>query len=137
MLLGEYFHSLDGKGRVVLPSSFRRDLEDGCVIAKGQDGQLMIYPIPVFQELAAEVTATSPSRDSRRFARTVFAGADHQELDKTGRVLVKPDLRDFAGLETATEVAVIGVFNHVELWEKDRYLSDRAAGDERYVDEED
>ncbi len=137
MLLGEYFHSLDGKGRVVLPSSFRRELEDGCVITKGQDGQLVIYPVETFKSLAAEVTSVAPTRDSRRFARTVFGGADHQEMDKAGRVLVKPDLRDFAGLETSTEIAVIGVFDHVELWEKNRYLDDRAAGDERYVDEED
>lgn len=137
MLLGEYFHSLDGKGRVVLPSSFRRELEGGCVIAKGQDGQLVIYPIEVFKSMAVDVASAAPSRHSRRFARTVFGGADHQDIDKTGRVLVKPDLREFASLETGTEVAVVGVFNHVELWEKDRYLADRSAGDERYVDEED
>ena len=137
MLLGEYFHSLDGKGRVVLPSSFRRELEDGCVVTKGQDGQLVIYPVETFRTLAADVASAAPSRDSRRFARTVFGGADNQDMDKTGRVLVKPDLRQFAGLETGTEIAVVGVFDHVELWEKDRYLEDRAAGDERYVDEED
>jgi MraZ protein len=137
MLLGEYFHSLDSKGRVVLPSSFRRELEKGCVVAKGQDGQLMIYAVGTFQKLAEEVIGAPQTRDGRRFSRTVFGGADHQEMDKTGRVLVKPELRDFAGLETGTEVAVVGVFNHVELWDKDRYLTDRTAGDERYVDEED
>ncbi len=136
MLLGEYFHSLDGKGRVVLPSSFRRELEKGCVLAKGQDGQLVIYPLDTFQTLAEEVMANPQNRDGRRFSRTVFGGADHQEMDKSGRVLVKPDLRQFAGLEAGTEIAVVGVFNHVELWEKDRYLDDRTTGDERYVDEE-
>ncbi len=136
MLLGEYFHSLDNKGRVVLPSSFRRELEEGCVVAKGQDGQLMIYAIDTFEQLAQEVIATPQDRGGRRFSRTVFAGADHQEMDKAGRVLIKPELRQFATLETASEIAVVGVFNHVELWEKERYLADRTAGDERYVEEE-
>jgi MraZ protein len=137
VFLGEYFHSLDEKGRVVLPSSFRRELEEGCVVAKGRDGQLMIYGLDVFREMAGEVTSQPQDRGGRRFSRTVFAGADQQDLDKSGRVLVKPDLRGFAGLEPSTEVAVLGVFDHVELWDKDRYLADRATGDESYVDEED
>jgi MraZ protein len=136
MLLGEYFHSLDSKGRVVLPSSFRRELEQGCVVAKGQDGQLMIYAVDTFEQLAREVINSPQDRGGRRFSRTVFGGADHQEMDKAGRVLVKPELRQFAALEPATEIAVVGVFNHVELWEKDRYVADRAAGDERYVEED-
>ncbi len=137
MFLGEYFHTLDEKGRVVLPSSFRRELADGCVVAKGRDGQLMIHSTKVFQRMAEEVMTESGGRSGRRLSRTMFAGADQQDLDKSGRVLVKPDLRDFAALETATEIVVIGVFDHVELWEKERYLADRIAGDESYVDEED
>ena len=66
----------------------------------------------------------------------MFGGADHQELDKSGRLLVKPDLRQFASLEGSTEIAVVGVFDHVELWNRDRYLTDRATGDERYLEED-
>jgi len=137
VFLGEYFHSLDEKGRVVLPSSFRRELEKGCVVAKGRDGQLMIYGVDVFRDMASDVVTQPQDRGGRQFSRTVFAGADHQDLDKSGRVLVKPDLRSFATLEPGTEIAVLGVYNHIELWEKDRYLTDRATGDESYVDEED
>ena len=136
MFLGEYFHSLDGKGRVVMPSGFRGRLEDGCVVTKGQDGQLDIFSVEVFEEKAADVIERPQDRSGRRFSRTVFAGADLQTLDKSGRVLVKPDLREFAGLETPSEIAVIGVFDHVELWEKDRYLTERVTGDEIYRDEE-
>lgn len=137
MFLGEYFHSLDGKGRVVMPSSFRRRLEDGCVIAKGQDGQLVIFAASDFEEKAGEVLQRTQDRGGRRFSRTVFGGADLQILDKSGRVLVKPDLRDFAKLELSSEVAVVGIFDHVELWEKERHLSDRVAGDQSYLEEED
>ena len=135
MFLGEYFHSLDEKGRVVMPSGFRRRLEDGCVVAKGQDGQLALFPTAEFEARAAEVRAMPQDRSGRRFSRTVFSGADPQTLDKSGRVLVKPDLRRFAGLDTSTEITVIGVFDHVELWNSERYLADRVAGDESYLEE--
>jgi len=137
VFLGEYFHSLDGKGRVVMPASFRRRLEEGCVVAKGQDGQLLIFSADDFEAKASEVTDRPGGKGARRFARTVFGGADLQTPDKSGRVLVKPDLREFAGLETATEIAVVGVFDHIELWRKESYLLDREAGDAMYIEEED
>ncbi|MFZ0014562.1 MAG: division/cell wall cluster transcriptional repressor MraZ [Acidimicrobiia bacterium] len=136
MFLGEYFHSLDGKGRVVMPSGFRRRLEDGCVITKGQDGQLVIFAADDFEQKAAEVTQRPQDKAGRQFSRTLFAGADLQTPDKSGRVLVKPDLRVFASLEPGNEIAVLGLFDHIELWEKDRHLAERASGDESYLDEE-
>ena len=137
VFLGEYFHSLDGKGRVVMPASFRRRLEDGCVITKGQDGQLFIYAADDFEQKATEVIDQPQNKGGRRFSRTYFAGADLQQPDKSGRVIVKPDLRGFADLQPGNEIAVLGVFDHIELWEKDRYLSERASADEIYLDEED
>ncbi len=136
MFLGEYFHSLDGKGRVVMPSGFRRRLEDGCVLTKGQDRQLVLFPSGEFEARAGEVTEMPQNRSGRRFSRTVFSGADLQVLDKSGRVLVKPDLRDFADLQAGTEIAVIGVYDHVELWNKTLYLDDRATGDQSYLEED-
>ncbi len=136
MFLGEYFHSLDDKGRVVMPSGFRRRLEDGCVITKGQDGQLVIFAADDFEQKAAEVIERPQDKAGRRFSRTLFAGADLQSPDKSGRVLVKPDLRQFAGLETGTEIAVLGLFDHIELWDKERHLTDRASSDQIYLDEE-
>jgi MraZ protein len=136
VFLGEYFHSLDGKSRVVMPSGFRRRLEDGCVLTKGQDRQLVLFPTGEFEARAAEVTEMEQNRTGRRFSRTVFSGADLQTLDKSGRVLIKPDLRDFADLETGSEIAVIGVFDHVELWNKTLYLEDRATGDQTYLEED-
>ncbi|MEX2251225.1 MAG: division/cell wall cluster transcriptional repressor MraZ [Acidimicrobiia bacterium] len=137
MFLGEFFHSLDGKGRVVLPSPLRRGLEEGCVVAKGQDGQLVLFAVDDFEAKAAAVIEKPQNRSGRRFSRTVFGGADLQSLDKSGRLLIKPDLREFAGLEGSTEIAVVGVFDHVELWNRDRYLTDRVTGDESYLEEDD
>lgn len=136
MFLGDYFHTLDGKGRVVMPSSFRSSLEDGCVVTKGQDGQLVIFSVEDFQKKAAEVMQQPQDKTGRRVSRTVFGGADMQTPDKSGRVLVKPELREYAHLEPSTEIAVVGVFDHIELWEKDRYLGERESGDELYLEEE-
>jgi MraZ protein len=134
VFLGEYFHSLDGKGRVVMPSGFRRRLDDGCVLAKGQDGQLVLFAVDDFEAKAADVIEMPQNRSGRRFARTVFGGADLQTLDKSGRVLVKPDLREFVGLETSNEISVIGVFDHVELWNRERWVADKSAGDQTYLE---
>jgi MraZ protein len=137
VFLGEYFHSLDGKGRVVMPAAFRRRLEDGCVLAKGQDGQLVIYSKEDFEARASEVREERPrDKAGRRFARTVFGGADLQNPDKTGRLLVKPDLREYAALSLVSEIAVVGVFDHVELWNSEQYITDRSAGDQSYLEED-
>jgi MraZ protein len=137
VFLGEYFHSLDEKGRVVMPSSFRRPLDDGCVVTKGQDGQLLIYAPDDFKALAEEVISERPrNRAGRRFNRTVFAAADAAGLNAGGRVGLKHELREFADLEPGTEVAVIGVLDHVEVWNKAKYLADRATGDDVYLEED-
>ncbi len=136
VFLGEYFHSLDGKGRVVMPAAFRHALEDGCVLTKGQDSQLIVYSKVDFEARALEVTERPQDRSGRRFSRTMFGGADLQIPDKSGRLLVKPDLRQFAGLDLSTEIAVVGLFDHVELWSTDAYLADRSAGDEIYREED-
>lgn len=137
MFLGEYFHSLDEKGRVVMPSSFRDDLKAGCVVTKGQDGQLLLYTPDEFQKRATEVLAEQPkNRSGRRFARTVFAGADSVDVLAGGRVKLNGDLREFATLEPSTEVVVLGVLDHIEVWNKDSYLADRETGDEVYLEED-
>lgn len=137
MFLGEYFHSLDEKGRVVMPSSFRDSLKGGCVVTKGQDGQLLLYTPEKFHERAEEVLAEHPkNKAGRRFSRTVFAAADSVDLNAGGRVHLKSDLRDYAGLETNTEVAVVGVLEHIEVWNKAKWISDREAGDEMYLEED-
>jgi MraZ protein len=136
VFLGEYFHSLDEKGRVVMPSGFRSRLAQGCVVAKGQDGQLLLFPPEEFEARAAEVRGRHQDRAGRRFSRTVFSGADLQTLDKSGRVLIKPELRRYASLGAATEIAVIGVYDHVELWNRELFETDREAGDQSYLEED-
>jgi MraZ protein len=136
VFLGEDIHTLDDKGRVVLPARFRRDLADGCVITKGQDGQLLVFTKEVYAEKATEVMEKPLDTPGRRFARTFFSSADEQNLDKAGRLLIKPDLRGYAGLELGREVAVLGVFDHIELWNLEAHLADRERGDREFLEAE-
>ena len=137
MFLGEDRHTVDGKGRIVLPSRYRDELVDGCVITKGRDGQLMVYPVDVYSAQAEEVMARPQNRVGRRFARTFFAAADEQGLDKAGRLLLKQELRSYAGVDTGSEAIVLGVFDHIELWDPESYSDERQKGEEVYMADED
>ncbi|HSJ35795.1 MAG TPA: division/cell wall cluster transcriptional repressor MraZ [Acidimicrobiia bacterium] len=140
MFLGDYIHTLDEKGRVVMPSSFRAAIkEEGgqVVITKGSDGNLVIFTAPKFDEIAAEASASRPRLlDARRDLRAKFANADLQKLDSQGRVSLKPKLREFAGLEGAGEVAVVGMYDRIELWEVEAFEQEQAAADAAYRESE-
>lgn len=136
MFLGEDVHTLDPKGRVVMPSRFRERLTDACIVTKGQDGQLVVFPRATWERKAADAMERPQNRAGRQFARTFFASADEQSLDKAGRLLVKPELRTYASLESGSDVVVLGVYDHVELWNASSYEADRAAGDQAFLEED-
>lgn len=137
MFLGEDRHSVDGKGRLVLPSRYRSQLtEQGCVITKGQDRHLMVLPTAVYKAKAEEALARPNDRASRRYRRAFFGGADQQNPDSSGRLLLRADLREYAELETGSPVVVVGVYDHIELWNADRYEAERLKGDAAYRDED-
>lgn len=132
MFLGEFIHTLDGKGRVVLPRSFRDALEDGLVTTKGKDGNVAVFPAGTFRELAEDELAQARTREARRKARAMFSGADLGKLDTQGRILLKPELQEYAGIQGAKEVAVVGLFDRVEIWDVDAFASERDAADAVY-----
>lgn len=137
MFLGEDRHNVDSKGRLVLPSRYRSQLsEQGCVIAKGQDGHLMVFPTTVYQGKADEANAMPNDKAGRRYRRILFGGADQQVPDSSGRLLVRSELRDYAGLEIGEPVAVIGVYDHIELWNAEKYDREREIGDAAYLDDD-
>jgi MraZ protein len=137
VFLGEDRHNVDGKGRLVLPSRYRSQLsEQGCVIAKGQDRHLMVFPTKVYEEKAAEALAMPNTKAGRRHRRTMFGGAEQQVPDSSGRLLLRSDLRNYADLEVGEAVAVVGVFDHIELWNAARYDEEREKGDAAYLDED-
>lgn len=120
MFLGEYQHSLDAKGRVILPRKFRAVLEGGAVMAKALDGCLAVYPAEEFEQVAERVrTKALEGQTERQAARSFFAGAVDVTPDKQGRVAVPATLREFAGLER--DVVVVGNLHHVEIWDAERW----------------
>lgn len=116
--MGEYHHSLDEKGRMIVPAKFREGLGDRCVVTRGLDRCLFMYPLSewrIVEEKLKQLPLTQ--RDARAFTRFFFSGATDVELDKQGRIMLPASLREYAGFEK--EIVVIGVSTRVELWSKE------------------
>lgn len=117
---GEYNHTIDAKGRVIIPAKFRERLGEAFVVTKGLDGCLYGYANEdwqVFEDKLASLPLTN--KDSRQFTRFFLAGAADCEVDKQGRILLPAVLREFAGLEK--DVVFVGVSKRIEIWDKDRW----------------
>lgn len=137
MFLGTYTPKVDDKGRFFLPAKFRDELGDGLVIAKGQERCLAIYTETEFQQVAAKaLNGPTTLRGARDFQRMLAAGASVEVPDRQGRVTVPQGLRAYAGL--TKEIAVIGAFNRVEVWDLEAWEAYQAEQDEAFaqMDEE-
>jgi MraZ protein len=127
MFLGEFQHSLDAKGRVILPADFRDDLAAGAVLTKGLDGCLAVYESSVFEGIVEQVReAARRGARERQVARSFFGGARPFTPDKQGRVAIPQNLREFAQLER--DVMVVGVDNRIEIWNAARWREHEAQG---------
>jgi MraZ protein len=127
MFLGEFQHSLDAKGRVILPAEFRDQLAGGAVIARGLDGCLSVYPREEFETMAETVREKSRRGErERRAARSFFAGAKPVAPDRQGRVAIPQNLREFAGL--GRDVMVVGIDFRIEIWDTARWREQDDAG---------
>ena len=121
MLMGEYNHSLDAKGRVILPADFRSEMGDSFIITKGLDSCLFIYPQSEWEQLSVKLRQLPLAKtEARAFVRFFFAGARQVELDKQGRFLIPATLRQHASLKK--DAVLIGVSNRIEVWSKDEWL---------------
>jgi MraZ protein len=131
VFLGEYAHGLDNKGRLTIPSRFREELGSPCVVTRGLDQCLFVYPPQEWQALADKL-ATLPltQSDARAFVRLLFSGATECELDKQGRILLPPHLRQYAGIDK--EVVVIGVSRRIEVWSAAEWEQYSTAAAESY-----
>ena len=132
MFLGEYQHTVDGKGRMVLPRKFRDGLEDGCVVTIGQEKCLFVFPMDEFNE-EVERMGRLPRTDrrARNFTRAFFAGASDQVPDRQGRVQLTEKQRRYAGL--GKDVTVVGVAERIEIWDTETWNTVAAEADEYYA----
>ena len=116
MFLGTYHPRLDDKGRLFLPAKWRRDLEEGLVITKGQENCLYVFAQKDFVERGQALrTATATAKALRDYSRVFFSSASDETPDKQGRITIPAPLRAYAGLDK--ECVVLGVNDRVEIWD--------------------
>lgn len=117
MLMGEYLHTIDAKGRLILPAKFRDELGELFIVTKGLDNCLFVYAKEEWAILEGKLKQLPLAKpEARAFVRFFFAGAAEVECDKQGRVLLPTNLRDYAQVEK--DVVILGVSNRVEIWSK-------------------
>ena len=136
MFLGRATHTLDDKGRVVMPSAYRAQLKEGVVATQGKDGQIAIVPVDTFEEFAQEAMEAPRTRDARRQARAMFTVAEQMKLDSQGRILLSAELRAYAGIQNVPDVVVAGVYDHIEIWHPETFDVEDAVSNRQYRDDE-
>jgi MraZ protein len=118
MFMGEYQHSIDDKGRLIIPAKFREALGAQFVVTRGLDNCLFVYPNAEWAILEQKLKSLPLMKsDARAFTRFFFSGATECELDKQGRINIPKNLCEYAKLEK--ECVVLGVSNRVEIWSKE------------------
>jgi MraZ protein len=122
VFLGEHQHTLDPKGRVILPSRFRDRLAAGLVLVPGQDRCIDVYPVATFERRLEHLRAL-PREDQRNraYVRVLTAGAHQDTPDGQGRVTLPQRLRDYAGLDK--DLTVVGADEKVEVWDRGTWES--------------
>lgn len=115
MFIGEYQHTIDPKGRVIMPARFREELGLRFVLTKGLDQCLFGFTLAEWNELSQKLRSLPlGNKDARAFTRFFFAGAIECELDGQGRILIPSNLREYARLDK--ELTIIGVSTRIEFW---------------------
>ena len=132
MFLGEHHHSLDAKGRVILPARFRERLASGLVFAPSQDRCIDVYPLTAFERRVEELRAV-PREDqrARAYLRVFLAGAHEEKPDSQGRVTVPPRLREYAGL--TRDLTINGADEKIEIWDRGTWDSYRDQAEDAFA----
>ena len=120
MLMGEYHHNIDDKGRLTIPSKFRDDLGEKFVITRVLENCLFAYSLEDFQKIVAELQKIPfTKKDARQFMRFFLSGATTVEFDKQGRINISSPLISYAGLKK--ECIIIGTGDRLEIWSSDNW----------------
>lgn len=120
MLMGEFQHNIDAKGRLIVPSKFRESLGESFIVTRGLDGCLFGYPKEAWSELEEKLKQLPlAKKESRQFTRFFYSGAVECSLDKQGRINLPKTLIDYAKLEKSCYL--IGVSERIEIWSEDRW----------------
>ena len=117
MFMGEYHHSIDDKGRLIIPSKFRTELKDKFIITRGIENCLFVYPEDRWEQIVHKLESLPfTKKDARNFTRFFLSGATVAEFDKQGRINITSPLIAYAGIEK--DCVVIGTGDRLEIWSK-------------------
>ena len=136
MLIGEYTHSIDDKGRTSLPSKFKSEMGARVYLSRGLDDTIAVYTEDSWRELNEKLSKLSITKESeRQFKRFMLSGAQEMELDKQGRIRIPDFLKEHAGIEK--KVVWVGVGEKAELWSENKwneYISERLKNPEEIAE---
>ena len=132
MFMGEYHHSIDAKGRIIIPSKVRDGLGENFIVTRGLDGCLFIYPKDEWENIIAKYKELPNTKDARNFMRFFLSGATTCEFDKQGRINIPAPLMEHASL--SKECVIIGVNERLEVWDKDRWDSFVETNEDNFTD---
>ena len=120
MFIGEYEHSVDAKGRVIMPAKLREDIGEKFIVTKELDGCLFAYSKTEWLNFEEKLkTLPLTNKNARDFVRFFLSGAVECEIDKQGRFLLPNNLRTYATLEK--EINIIGVGTRIEIWNRESW----------------
>jgi MraZ protein len=135
MFMGTYDHSLDAKGRVIVPSKFREVLGDRFVITRSLDPCLCVYDMPAWERFVQKLSGLPyNTRKQRELVRFFMSSATEVEPDKQGRILLPQKLRTHAHIEK--NVVLLGVGARIEIWDPETYENDGISDDMNEIAEE-
>lgn len=122
MLIGEFEHSLDAKGRLIMPAKLKSSIGENFIVTKGLDGCLFAFSLDEWKNFEEKLKSLPLSnRNSREFTRFFLSGATECEIDKQGRFLIPNNLRESANFKK--EVVIIGVGTRIEIWDKEKWTT--------------
>ena len=120
MLIGEYHHNIDEKGRLIIPSKFRDEIGKEFIVTRGLDGCLFIYSKGQWEKIVTKLqTLPFTKKDARTFNRFFLSSATVCEFDKQGRINIPSNLINYANIQK--ECTIIGVNDRLEVWASDKF----------------
>lgn len=119
MLIGEYRHNIDDKGRLIIPAKFREEIGVKFVVTRGLDGCLFVYSMDNWNKIVSKLqTLPFTKKDARTFMRFFLSGATVCEFDKQGRINLSNSLIEYANVQK--ECTIIGVNDRLEIWASEK-----------------
>lgn len=137
MFRGSSFHTIDPKGRLIIPARFREVLQagggDGVMLSR-MDSSLFAYTFEEWKKIEDKILSLAEKSEAmRRFRRVFIGGAFEIGCDKQGRILIPPTLRQYAGVKK--EVVLVGVLDHFEIWDRENWEAENLKMEENIMEE--